>query len=457
MSHSSTLPPIKAVLVESWGIFQQKIGKLLLITTSTLIVQILLGLLFISTGIGVLLGFGNINFTQAGTSPFAQTPGWVVGALGVLGIAFFISQISVTLIGFISSFLSLENDAEDLQTIVKRSLPRVVPLVATQFLASLLIFGSLFLFFIPGLVASFFFLFVTHIVIYEKKSLSAALQYSSTLVSHNFGNLFIKLLLPFIAHQFIQAIVFSLMKQNPAGAILLQVPLFLVNMIYAYFMMIYYVVLYRHAKTTVKDTQTTVLRWFTILSIIGYLVFSLFIFGIVRAVKSPSGQQFIQKIMEASKETENNGMAQAPVENYSLSPTEAAKLGTDTFSLINNKRIALGYKPLKSNDKLCAYTKRRMDLFAESGSYDEGQGLYADLKNPAVSSLYFTNNSFIREYIHETSNKGVTSDEIVNYWMNTANSENDSQGLLEKSLDQACLLSNTQIMMMVTSGPSNGK
>lgn len=454
MAHPSTLPSFQEVVAETWGIFQQRIGKLLLIAAGIFVVQTVLTLVVFLLAAGIAVGFGNIDFAQFWEAPFAHTPMWVVSSLGILAVFFVLAQIITTMIAFIANYLAIEDEHASIRALLKRSLPFIFPLIGTQLLSSLIVFGNFFFFFIPGMIAAFYFMFVTPIIVYEKKSFLQALRSSALLVSQHSGNLLVKLAIPFVLSSILQSAVFSMIKMNPSAALTLQLPLFLVNTMYSYFMMIYLIVLYKHAKSTVNVVSTSVLRWLTLIAVLGYIGVALTMLVAVRLLQSPAGQQFIERMNEAAEEENPRGKVAAPVDDFTISAAEANQLGKDTFYLINNKRIALGYKPLITNDKLCAYTKRRMDVFEKTGSYDEGQGLFADLKNPAVGALYFTNGKYISEYLHETETKATTSDAIVNVWINPDSSEDDKAGLLEKSLDEACLLSNTKIMMMVTSGPA---
>ncbi|MBP9700210.1 hypothetical protein KBD71_02920 [Candidatus Woesebacteria bacterium] len=454
MSKDTSFPSFQEIIAETWGIFQQRIGKLLLLAAGVFIVQTVLSLFLFAVAAGIALGFGNFDFAQFWSAPFATTPMWVLISLGVLAGFYVLVQIITAMCAFIANYLAIEDEHASIGALLKRSLPFVFPVIGTQLLAGLIVAGNFFIFFIPGMIATFFFMFVTPIILYEKKSFLQALRSSVILVSQHSGNLFVKLVIPFVLSSIVQSAVFSMIKTNPSAVLTLQLPLLLINTMYSYFMMIYVVVLYKHAKSTLKVASTSALRWLTLIALLGYVCVAIFMVVTIRVLQSPAGQQFIESLNEAAENEKPRGRVAAPVDDFSISADEAYRLGKDTFYLINSKRIALGYKPLKENDKLCAYTKRRMDVFEKTETYDEGQGLFEDLKNPAIGSLYFSNYTHISEYLHETATKATTSEGIVNVWMNPESSEDNNEGLLEKSLNEACLLSNTSIMMMVTSGPS---
>lgn len=302
MKQPSSEFTIQQAFRESWELFTKKVGSLLAITSLTFLAQFALFILTIGVVASLVLGAGHVDLINFRIDMLGAIPGWVVLSTIVSVLVSFVASTVVSFVGLISMYLSVASKDSSLRSYAKSSLGTIAPLFLTQFLVYFLVLGNFFAFIIPALVAGFFCMFVTQVVIYEHKSTGAAIRRSISLVSQNFGSLFVKLAVPFLIQAIIEGIFNSMVKQNPSVGMMFALPHIVFSVAWGYYMFVYSYILYKRTAATTTNKTSSILTWLTVGSVIGALILAALIYGGIALLRNPKTQRAFQEMAAAAKE-----------------------------------------------------------------------------------------------------------------------------------------------------------
>lgn len=243
------------------------------------------GILLISTGIVIA---GVIIFAIAGVAGFfltgAKFEGPTVGTLGLLGILMLIAIVAFSTLVSGAYLIALRDWKE---TSAKKALNEakkyVVPLFLTTFLQGLLTFGGYFLFFIPAIIFSVWFLFATYVVVNEGKSGLAALHTSREYIRGRFWGVLGRTIAIYIPEWILWIVLTSALDKSDGQGILslLQIA----RLLLVPFYMMYMFRLYENVKETAHKVTLPVPRGnkivYFIFPILGYIVLTAAVIGLV--------------------------------------------------------------------------------------------------------------------------------------------------------------------------------
>ncbi len=329
MAEKAKVPSFTDLVVESWNLLKEKVGKIILIGIVGFLIQVVAFLVPVVLAIALFIGGSGLNFNHLTPEAFANIPITVkIGTPLLIVISYVVACILAIMVQ-VSGYLALDSKESSFGYYAKNSWAVVWPVFITMLLAGLIMFGSFFLFVIPAIFVAFFFVFTLPVVIFEKKSGAAALERSASLVQQNFGDVFVKLLIPFLIQAFVQFVFSSYNRGTPESALAMQLPLMVFSIFWSLFMFVYGFVLYKQVAKVSKNEKSGVLKWLAAVAIIGYLLLGGTVYAVVSYFKSSSGQKMIQELNtaieeNAAKAAEENAEMSFPDDSYVALPSPAA-------------------------------------------------------------------------------------------------------------------------------------
>lgn len=251
---------------ESWQLFKQTFLsylKLIGIGIVLLIGLIILGLIIV-TPLTISLG-GTMPGFFSNPSPLQIIGLLLMVVLGIVSAAVFIIFFLFLSIGGI--FILAHQKRLSIGELFTRAKPLIVPYLFVSVIVGFVTTGGWFVLIIPGLLFSLFFIFVSYIVVLEKKSGLVALKRSYALVKANFWKVVSRILI-------IQVIIFAgsylfetLAEQNDIFGLFS----FIFSIVAGWFTQVYMYLLYKQLSTNTHPAQVN-LRWIWITAVIGWLL-----------------------------------------------------------------------------------------------------------------------------------------------------------------------------------------
>ncbi|MBA3723719.1 MAG: hypothetical protein H0W89_02365 [Candidatus Levybacteria bacterium] len=251
---------------ESWQLFKQTFLsylKLIGIGIVLLIGLIILGLIIV-TPLTISLGGAMPGFFS-NPSPLQIIGLILMVVLGIGSAAVFIIFFLFLSIGGI--FIIANQKRLSVGELFTRAKPLIVPYLFASVTVGFVTTGGWFVLIIPGLLFSLFFIFVSYIVVLEKKRGIAALKRSYALVKANFWKVVGRILI-------IQVIIFAgsylfetLAEQNDIFGLFS----FIFSIVAGWFTQVYMYLLYKQLAADAYPAQVN-LRWIWITAVIGWLL-----------------------------------------------------------------------------------------------------------------------------------------------------------------------------------------
>lgn len=271
-----TFPSIKQLFIESWHSLTQNFLKLFGIDIISFILQIV-----ITAGFGLFI-FKTLNlsvemFSNPDKSKLIETLSNFPSHTVEVGISFaiflIISILLFTLKTIMLTAVLGSEPSEPLRTHFKTALKNCLPFLIIGFAVSLLSFGGFFLLFFPAIVISLFLMFSRLENILNGQKVIASLKNSVQVVSQNFGDVFIRLIVFALITILITVFVPNVVtKIDPESGILIQLLRIVLNLFIGWYGLAYLVKLYQHAKNHTDNSKPSNIIWIFIVSALGWLI-----------------------------------------------------------------------------------------------------------------------------------------------------------------------------------------
>lgn len=308
MENTSSLPPIKELFRESWNTFTASVLKLFIFGVLMICISAAFGIL--AVGLSLLLAFatGIVSlFSQMGIAAITSIPLPTVLVFVALLAAIFICWIIISSVGNIVPIRIVANYPApvSLKNEIRKSLSLVLPLLVTQLLVFVVTLGSAFLFILPAILFSFFFMFVNYEVILANQKLTGAIKRSVFIVNRHFGEILVRILLYFLVYIMVVVFVPNVITRiGPKTGIFISIFSVLVNALVGWFGLCFGVTLYKQAKVGLEKGKGGNILWVWIISVLGWAVFSILVFTGIKLLSS-----------EATKIFDNNSTLKFPPGN----------------------------------------------------------------------------------------------------------------------------------------------
>lgn len=309
MAKSSSLPPIKELFSQSWNTFVASILPLFLF--SIVLIVITLGFFVFSAGIILFLtsatGLFQL-FSHMGIAAFAvmTLPLYLLSGVCLLviiaGMIIISSLANIVTVQIVASYpkkISIGNT-------IKSGLGLVMPLFVTGLLAGIINFGGLFFFFLPAIVFSFFFMFVSYEVILEKKKLLSAIRRSVFIVSKSFGEILVRIFAFILLY--ILVVVFIpnfVMRIEPHTGIIITLLSVVTNTLMGWLGLCFFVTLYKQAKDGLGNGKEVSLLWIGIVSLLGWVIFAVLIYSGIKFLSSDAAKALLNNIGNEMKSSDS--------------------------------------------------------------------------------------------------------------------------------------------------------
>jgi hypothetical protein len=290
------LPPIKQLFSQSWEVFTGSLLRLFLLAIVNLSFALVLGLVavvvFIALGVGTNL-FASIK--EAGPAALGAIPAnaYIVGGV-VLLVLFFVYLVIAVAIKAASIIVVSEYDKEtSVWSAIKRGFGFVIPLSLLGSIIFILDFGGIFVFLLPALLFSFFFMFAIYEVVLGGQGFYKGLQRSLLIVSKRFGEILVRLLayaLIFILIVFVIPGVITKVVPGARGIVTLFSAF--VNAFLDWYGLAFLITLYKQARVGFEGKEGASLKWVWAVAVLGWIIFALVAFLGFKLLGSKIGEEF---------------------------------------------------------------------------------------------------------------------------------------------------------------------
>lgn len=455
----SAFPSIGSLFKESWVSFKKSWVYLLAFYGIVFGVSLVIYGIFI--GILILFGVGaalSASALSKGGGPLA-----LIGMLSAFGI--FI-PVFVGLMIFISSvaqagmILIVNKYKREISfgEVLKKSIGLAIPL----FLVNLLLFvvgvGGFFMFVIPGLVFGLFFVFAAYEAVLENKKWVGALRSSMAIVTSNFGDIFVRMLLLFVIMfaigialsivRFAITLPFMLIKDSGVSAVInmgIGLLFWPIQIALSWFSVAYINSLYNQAKQAANPNKKSSLMWVWIITAVGWIFAILAVIAVSAAIMSLSKSGALEQMFNPAKTSTTKGKP--------LSQFEAQILAGETFIKLNEYRVKNKLLAIEEDQKLCTYAQRRLDAFAVYGDYDSGKGFYEDSADTKIVNAYFDQYSNWNESFYPTTvfvSPVVDSDStsIINNW-SAPSKDGKIRAIADGLYTNGCINANSRDLILI--------
>lgn len=251
------LPPIKKLFEDSWELFKKSVFSIFLIDIISVVAYV--GLTFI------LLIFVIFLFYVGSSSSFLA-----VLVTAIFTILFILGFFLIAFTTHIAIILTVNRAGKmPPEQALKKGMYLAVPLFLAYMLSVFLELGGFFLFIIPGILFSFFFLFVSYEVILENRHWIRALRRSFAIVETHFGEILVRIVI-IIGISLAISMVLPGMSGR-MGIILFPISIF-INILMKWFIIAYSIVLYKQAKAATDERHEKGIFWIVLVSALGWVI-----------------------------------------------------------------------------------------------------------------------------------------------------------------------------------------
>lgn len=271
----TSLPAIGQLFNSAWDVFKNNLLKIFLLNIVGLVAGAIVGLVFF---VGILLA--GLPAVFSGASQFSVASA-LIGLLVI--VVAFVGFIIVTTAISIGNILIVgeNNPQKSLKETIHQSIALILPLIAVNFIVLFLTLGGLFLFVIPGIVIAILLSFASYEVILDNKRSIAALKSSVSIISKNFGAIFIRVLILWGITWAVSILISSLSGSSDNPNLVISLFGFVINILIGWFGLAYMVTLYKQAKGITPSTEDGNMTWMWIVSTIGWIIGVLITIGLL--------------------------------------------------------------------------------------------------------------------------------------------------------------------------------
>lgn len=293
-----SFPPIGQLFNQSWQTFTQSMLSLFLL--NVLGIAIYIGLAVVAFLISILSGAGSFllkNGLQGIATTLPTMSGSTITILVVIAVVFGLIYLVVGSALQIASILLVDSPVKtSLGSAFRKSLILVIPLFLVNFLTSILTFGAFFVFILPAILFYFLLIFVQFEVVLNNQRWLGAVRRSVFIVSKNFGAILIRLIIIVLIYIGIAIIIPDLLyKIGPETQIFVGIISFLINLLLGWYMLAYYITLYKQARVGLEQEKGKGIVWIWIIAIIGWLTAAILIIGGWKLISSEVFQNILKQ------------------------------------------------------------------------------------------------------------------------------------------------------------------
>ncbi len=273
---------IKDLVVDSINLFEKTALQLILVWVT--IIALIVGLMIIFGLFGfILFGGAFSNLIMTGNLPTISPLSIIIGV--ILAFLLAVAIIVFSAIASIAPVLIVGEHQKNInfRQAIKSSLPLIIPFYLTSLLSGLLLFGGFWFGILPALLFVFLFIFTNYEVILGKRRYYLAIRKSAMIVFNNFGPILVRLLILLGIYFLLIGIPSALAGDSKSfGGILVGIYSSIINIFLSLFSVCYLVNVYKQASYGLEDKEPAKYNWIWLISLIGWLLFFLFIFVIAK-------------------------------------------------------------------------------------------------------------------------------------------------------------------------------
>lgn len=297
-NQTTSFPPIGQLFSQSWQTFTQSMLSLFLL--NVLGIAIYIGLAVVAFLIFILSGAGSFllkNGLQGIATTLPTMSGSTITILAVIATIFGLIYLIVGSALQISSILLVDSQGKtSLGSAFKKSLGLIIPLFLVGILTFVLTFGAFFVFILPAILFYFLLIFVQFEVVLNNQRWLGAVRRSVFIVSKNFGVILIRLIVIVLIYIGIAIIIPDLLyKIGPEPQIFVGIISFLINLLLGWYMLAYYITLYKQARVGLEQEKGKGIVWIWIIAIIGWLIAAILIIGGWKLISSEVFQNILKQ------------------------------------------------------------------------------------------------------------------------------------------------------------------
>lgn len=348
-SISHGLPDIGDLFSESWQYFKKSILHIFIfnIIGGTVIVALVIAfvIFLISSGVGVSSLFQN------NTVPDLAVLGPVISLAVIIGIIFLFLFIFVNVFIQIGTILSIKHsqDKTPFGEIFHKSFKFILPLFVVGIISGFYSLGGFFIFIIPSLLFSFFFIFTSYVYLTsDNPTILGSFRRSMALVTTHFWGLLGRVLLWVVIALAVLLTCTIVLKGNSSVSFVSSI----IQTVVGWFGTVYIYVLFVHADKSTDSKKMSSLVWPTVVAAIGLVLGTLMITGMIMVFSqmSKSGaldefkKEFASDVSTSSKKSVSSGPADIFIESGNAKVQEALEINrndTDVTQADEDKVIAL--------------------------------------------------------------------------------------------------------------------
>lgn len=295
----SPLPPVGDLLRESWEVFKKALRNLILVSVIVLVIFFLIAIVFAVLLLAIAAGTGLFSTAAGSLGILGAIPAWVYGSMAVLVLAFILLLILAGSFESIAFILAVSRADKEmpLGTILRESLPLIVPFFLTSLLIMFFSVGGVLFFILPVFIFYIFFIFAPYEVVLNHKSYLSALRQSFLIVKSRFSAVTGRVLAIFAIYIAVAIVIPNLLASlSPRLTFFVNSLSFIVNTILGWFILTYLVTLYTYAKVGVEKKGKPSLVWAWMIAIVGWMIGVLILVSTYKLLTSDAVRQIITNI-----------------------------------------------------------------------------------------------------------------------------------------------------------------
>jgi hypothetical protein len=199
-------------------------------------------------------------------------------------------------------------------SLISKGLKLFFPVFFTSLLLAFILYGGFLLFVIPGIILAILTGFSLYEAIFSENKYLSAIKNSVRIISQNFGELFIRMLVIIgmvVGLLIVQGILQGLVGRESGVIPLIGFVMTVVQVIFGWFALAYYYLVYKEARALTDFDKKSSTAWIWIVSILGWIIGTFFI-----VLMSSVIGKVIQDNMNKDNNFDSSGMMENGDFNY---------------------------------------------------------------------------------------------------------------------------------------------
>jgi hypothetical protein len=271
---TKSFTPVGELLTKSWEMVK-------LVWKNLLILSVILWVVTFAT---MILGGGAIFGSFAFSGGFESVnPGAIAASVG-FGILMIVAIVVASSVFGTAMMIAVAEAGTKpaIGSLISRGLKLFTPVFFTSLIIIFLIYGGFFLFVIPGIVIAILSGYSMYEVVFTENRYGAAIKNSVKIVSQNFGELLVRVLVIFgmvIGLVVIEAILTNVVGgEESAASGVVSLAMAIVQMVFSWFALCYYYITYQEARSNTSFEKSASTVWMWIVAVLGWLLGVVLIF-----------------------------------------------------------------------------------------------------------------------------------------------------------------------------------